>query len=115
MAVLTVAPVVLLFSSLALACLIDFEPATVRVDGDGRASFDALIHWEHRRCVLDDDDVNIDAKGVKVLRQSGWQKVKRGLYKNRLDIQLTAQEGSLRIWRECSKKGISDKAIRVIR
>lgn len=106
---------VLLFTSLALACFITFEPETVRADAGGHATFDALIRWEHRRCVLDDDDVNVDVQGLKVLKQSGWEQVKRGLFKNEFEVQLTAKEGSLRIWRECSKKGISENTIKITR
>jgi hypothetical protein len=113
--VLAAASAALLFTSAALACFITFEPEAVRADASGRASFDAVIRWEHRKCVLDDDDVNVDAKGLKVLKQSGWQEVKRGLFKNHFDIQLVDKAGSLRIWRECSKKGISEHTIKIAR
>lgn len=109
------AAAVFLFTSVALACFITFEPDTVQANADGRASFDAVIRWEHRRCVLDDDDVNIDTNGLKILNQSGWQQVKRGLFKNHFDVQLTSKEGSLRVWRECSKKGISEHTIHITR
>jgi hypothetical protein len=105
----------LLFTSAALACFISAEPTTVRADANGRASFDAIIRWEHRKCVLDDDDVNIDTKGLKVLKQTGWQETKRGYFKNHFDIQLVDKAGSLRIWRECSKKGISELSIKIAR
>ena len=109
------ASAVMLFASIALACFITFEPETVRADADGRARFTGVIRWEHRKCVLDDDDVNIDTKGLKVLKQSGWEQVKRDTFENEFEVQLTAKEGSLRIWRECSKKGISEATIRVTR
>ncbi len=109
------AAAVTLFTSVALACFITFEPENVRADSEGRASFKAVIRWEHRRCVLDDDDVNIDTKGLKILRQTGWEQVKRGTFENEFQVQLTAKEGSLRVWRECSKKGISEGTIRITR
>jgi hypothetical protein len=107
--------VILLFTSIAMACFINFEPATVRADANGQASFAAIIRWEHRKCVLDDDDVNIDTKGLKILKQTGWNQVKRGYFKNDFVVQLTAKDGSLRVWRECSKKGISEATIKVTR
>jgi hypothetical protein len=106
---------ILLASSIALACFISFEPESVRAGADGRAEFDAVIRWEHRKCVLDDDDVNLDAKGLKVVSQTGWEQVKRGYFTNHIVVQLTAKEGSLRVWRDCSKKGISEHSIRVVR
>ena len=112
---LTVMPLVLLFSSIALACFITFEPESVHADSSGRAAFDAVIRWEHRRCVLDDDDVNLDAKGLKIVSQSGWEQVRRDTFKNHIVVQLVNKEGSLRIWRECSKKGISEHTIHISR
>lgn len=112
---LAAASAALLFTSAALACFISASPETVRADANGRASFDAIIRWEHRKCVLDDDDVNIDTKGLKVLKQTGWQEEKRGQFKNHFDIQLTDKTGSLRVWRECSKKGISEHTITITR
>ena len=112
---LSVAIASLLFTSVALACFITFEPDTVRADSRGHASFDGIIRWEHRKCVLDDDDINIDTKGLRIVKQSGWQQVKRGLFKNHFEVQLTSKTGELRIWRECSKKGISEHTIKITR
>ncbi len=114
-AFLTSASMILLFSSVALACFITFDPETVQANSAGRAEFDAVIRWEHRKCVLDDDDVNLDATGLKVLSQTGWEQVKRGLFKNHIAVELTSNEGTLRVWRDCSKKGISEQTIRVTR
>lgn len=97
----------------ANACEITFEPKTVKVGADGKGTFTGIIKWEHRKCPLADDDVNIDEKGAKVLEQSGWKKVKRGLYKNEFKVQLTADKGTLRVWRECDKKGISEGTLEV--
>lgn len=85
------------------------------VDSSGKGSFTAVIKWEHRRCPLAKDDVNVDGKGVKVLRQSGWEKVRRGLYRNRYEIQLKGRKGSIRIWRRCDKKGVSEGTITIRR
>ena len=107
--------VTMLVTSIALACFISFEPEQVAANSDGFAEFDAVIRWEHRKCVLDDDDVNVDAVGVKVISQTGWEQVKRGHFSNHFKVQLTKSEGTLRIWRECSKKGISEHTIRITR
>jgi hypothetical protein len=112
---LAAAAAVMLFTSVALACFISVSPDSVRADASGRASFDAIIQWEHRKCVLDDDDVNIDVKGLKILKQTGWQEEKRGHFKNHFDVQLLDKTGTLRVWRECSKKGISEHTITVTR
>lgn len=106
----------LLLTSTALACFVTFNPDPVKVGKSGEATVTATIKWEHRRCVLDDDDVNIDTKGVKILKKSGWIKVRRGLFTNTLKIKLTAKkQGHIRVWRECRKKGISESFVKVSR
>ena len=102
-------------SASALACEITFDPPEVKVDKDGKATVRAIVRWEHRRCVLEDDDINIDYNNVKLIKESGWRKIKRGLFENTLEIQLTGKEGSIRVWRECSKKGISEGIIKIKR
>jgi hypothetical protein len=107
---------VVLLTGQALACSIRFEPTDVKVDKDGEATVTVWVQWEHNRCVLDDDDINIDYTGLKELSNSGWTKVKHGLFKNELKVQLTAEkEGAIRAWRECSKKGTSEASVKVTR
>jgi hypothetical protein len=99
-----------------LACGVDFEPNPVKVGKDNTAMVKVIIKWEHRRCELDDDDVLLDLKGVKVLGQTGWKRIRHGLYYNTMKVELTHQtKGTLRVWRECSKKGISEGTVEVIR
>jgi hypothetical protein len=59
--------------------------------------------------------VHLTPGGLRILEQSGWSKVRRARYSNRYTVQLNSpsREGSLRIWRDCSKKGISEGTIRV--
>jgi len=108
----------------APACEITFESpsmvadslgAGVIVDTSGVAEVTAIVKWEHRRCVLDEDDINVDYKGVVEVSSTGWKKVKRGVYQNTLRVRLTGQEdGTIRVWRSCSRKGISEGTIRIL-
>ena len=95
------------------ACIITFEPSDVVVDENGEATVRVVLKWEHRRCVLDDDDVNIDYENIKELSNTGWKKIKRGLFENILKIKLTGDEGMIRVWRDCSKKGISEGILKI--
>jgi hypothetical protein len=94
-----------------------FEPRVVRADAAGRATFTASIHLDHRRCVisLPPACVHLAPRGLRILGQGGWRRVKRTLYSNTYHVQLTdaASEGSLKVWRDCSKKGISAGTITV--
>lgn len=113
---LTIFAALIIFAALpekSLACEITFEPSDVVVDKNGEATVKAVVKWEHRRCVLDDDDVNIDYENIKELSNTGWKKVKRGLFENTLKIKLTGDEGEIRVWRECSKKGVSEGILKI--
>jgi len=108
------------FVSDALACHITFEKTdskdkqeTIKVGEDGTVVFNAVVKWEHRKCVLADDDVNIDYNGVEKIYAKGWKKIKRGLYKNEIKVKLIDKEGTVRIWRECSKKGLSEGIVKI--
>lgn len=95
------------------ACEITFEQGD-KVKAEGKkAKVTAVVKWEHKKCVLADDDINIDYKGVKKLKESGWKKEKPGLFKNEIEVELTEKDGEVRVWRECSKKGVSEGKIKV--
>ena len=98
----------LIVPAAAHACEISFDPSELAVGADGKGTVKVLVKWEHRKCVLEDDELNIDASGATILKTTGWEKVKRGLFQNTVDFELTAAKGKIRVWRECSKKGISE-------
>jgi len=96
-----------------LACEITFEDGE-KVKAENKiARFTAVVKWEHKKCVLAEDDINIDYNGVKKIKESGWKKVRHGLYKNEIEVELTGEEGEVRVWRECSKKGVSEGKIKI--
>ena len=104
------------------ACIITFEPVSGEADTSGIAAdtsgvveLTAIVKWEHRRCVLDEDDFNVDYKGMVELSNTGWTRVKRGLYANIFKVKLTEQDGTMRVWRDCSKKGVSEGMVRLYR
>ena len=103
----------LLFGGSLFACKITFGPKKIKIAKDGTAKVTVFVKWEHRKCVLDEDDINIDYKGIKKISTSGWKKIKRGYYKNELKIKLLKSKGSIRVWRECSKKGLSEGILKL--
>ncbi len=113
--ILAAALLALITPAQALACIISFEPEAVTAAADGKARVAVVIEWEHRNCELDDDEVNIDYEGVTELASSGWVKVGRGLFENTLEVQISGDSGSIRVWRDCSKKGVSEASATVSR
>ncbi len=99
----------------SLACIMLIDPDPVIVDADGTATVVASIEWEHRKCVLEDDDVNFDGTNIEILKETGWVKKERGLFTNKITFKLTAEKGTVRIWRDCEKKGISEVVVKVKR
>jgi hypothetical protein len=101
----------------AQACELTFKPGQVRADATGRATFEAFIFIEHRRCVisLPPECVHVAPVGLRILRQTGWTRAKHDMYRCEFEVQLDGAQGSLRIWRDCAKKGISAGAITISR
>ncbi|MBN2797642.1 MAG: hypothetical protein JXX28_00695 [Deltaproteobacteria bacterium] len=99
----------------ALACVIStVEPVQVVAGPDGQAQITAKVEWEHRNCELDDDDVNIDYTGLKQISATGWEEESRGIFINHLVVELTgATDGTIHVWRECTKKGVSEERFTV--
>lgn len=99
----------------ALACEITFEPVQVHPDDSGAFMVIAVVEWEHRNCELDDDDVNIDYGGIEEVSNTGWVKVGRGRYENEIEARLLTDNGTIRVWRDCNKKGLSEGVLAVSR
>lgn len=106
--------IALIVTKAASACEITFEEGDEVKADNKKARITAVVKWEHRRCVLADDDINIDYNGVKKIKESGWRKERAGLFKNEIEVELIEKEGKVRVWRECSKKGISEGEIKIL-
>ena len=95
----------------SFACHITFAPEKLATAKVGETiTIEAIITQEHRRCVLEDDEVSIElSENAKILKETGWERVDSRTLHNTLEIQIQqAGETSLRVFRECSKKGISE-------
>jgi hypothetical protein len=99
--------------SVASGCVMTFQPSTIRADRSGKATFKAFIKLDHRRCILalPPHCITLSPKNLKIVKQSGWKKVRRGMFSSEFEIQLTANRGTLKVLRECQKKGISEGTI----
>ena len=102
-----------LFMVVAFSCHITFTPDRLKLKKGAITNIIVHVKWEHRKCELDDDDVNVDYIGVKKLKIGEWTKVKRGLYKNTIKIKVLKEFAKIRVWRECTKKGLSEGIILV--
>lgn len=92
----------------AHACEIHFDPASLSGKAGATVEVKAIVIWEHRNCVLDDDDVTVDITNGALVSQTGWKKIKRGEFHNTLKIKLLKKgETKVDVHRHCSKKGTS--------
>lgn len=98
----------------ATACKINYDPKKVEGLVGEKKTIEVKLKWEHRRCVLDEYDIDMEFKGVSLIKQEGWSKIRSGLYKNVLTVRLDQPgEGTVRVYRECSKKGLSEGILKI--
>ncbi len=98
------------------ACEITFMPETVEKAVVGETlTVEAILRYEHRKCVIEKDDTNLEmSDNIRIVSDTGWEKVKRSLYHNFFDIQMLKEgEAWFRIFRECSKKDISEGILKI--
>jgi hypothetical protein len=101
----------LLLSTMGLswACHMTFEPEAIEGNVGDEVQVTVRVQLEHRRCELSPEDTILDMEGIHLIQDSGWEQVQRGLYENTLTIALdTPGEGHLRVYRECTRKGLSE-------
>lgn len=95
----------------SLACHISFETDDLEQAKVGETvTVEAIVHLEHRRCELEDDDVDVElSDNAQIVSDTGWERVGRSDIHNTLTIEiLAAGDTNLRVFRECTKKGISE-------
>jgi len=95
----------------SFACHITFNPVNPEAaQVGGIIQVEAIVTLEHRRCVLEDDDVQVElSENIKILSETGWEKVNANEIHNTFEIEvLKPGEATLRVYRDCSKKGISE-------
>ena len=98
-------------ASESFACHITFNPVNPEaVQVGGIIQVEAIVTLEHRRCVLEDDDVQVElTENIKIVNETGWEKVNANEIRNTFEIEvLNPGEVTLRVYRDCSKKGISE-------
>jgi len=104
----------LLWAPHADACEITFAPAQASGKVGDVVTFTASIKWEHRKCVLDDNDVQIDVTGGRIESQSGWTKVRPGYFENQIKVKLQTQgDVTVNVHRRCDKKGTSQGILKI--
>ena len=96
------------------ACEVTFRPARLSGKLGQTVQVTAVVWWEHRRCILGKDEVDIEVDGGKLITQGGWIKVGRGVYENVLKIKLE-RKGTvlLDVHRRCRKKGLSKGVLKI--
>lgn len=98
-------------ASESFACHITFESDQLKNAQVGEViKVEAIVTKEHRRCELADDDVQVElSDNIKIVSETGWEKVGSNELHNTFEIQILSEgETNLRVFRECSKKGVSE-------
>lgn len=95
------------------ACDITFEPSTVKVNSNNMASVKVTLELAHKNCPEKLKDVNFDYRGIELIKKGEWKQVSKRVFEIVLDIKLVSSNGSIRVWRECDKEGISEGTIKV--
>lgn len=103
----------LLLPVIGSACEIKVTTENKNIKVGDIITINVEVQNQHRRCELADDDYNFDlSKNATLVDQGKWTKVSRGLFKNRFTVKVNAAgEFNFRIYRECSRKGISEDSL----
>jgi hypothetical protein len=104
---------VVLLAGPLFPCIINFKPEKVLVERGKPVTVKLLVELEHRRCPLPLEDTELEGDQVEIIEQGSWTKRSRNLYEIELTLVLKAEEGELRVIRECEKKGISEGTLKV--
>ncbi|HNX97736.1 MAG TPA: hypothetical protein PKK12_08655 [Candidatus Aminicenantes bacterium] len=95
------------------ACELTFSPLSLTL-GQGKTGKVVLtMSHEHRRCVLANEVMNYDAKGVTILAKGAWQEDEYGDLRQEISLRLDAKQGTLRVSRQCSRKGTSEGLLKI--
>lgn len=101
-------------ASTSFACHITFEQENLKEAKVGDTlTIKAVVQKEHRRCVLEDTDVQVEhSENIKILSETGWTTVGRNEIHNTFEVEILDEgEVTVRVFRECSKKGISEETL----
>ena len=90
------------------ACLMHYEPEKFNLELNKETILTIYIELEHRKCPIPLEDTTYSSKGINVLKKGEWEKVRRNLYKQEITVKAVNGDGTLRIWRDCEEKGISE-------
>ncbi len=105
---------VLLVSAVpAFPCEIHFAQAKTTAAVGREIQAVVTVVLEHRNCRVPMEQTMIEGKGLTVVKQSSWQRVKADTYSLEITFILNGPKGELRVSRECDKKGVSEGVLKV--
>lgn len=110
-----IAVVIVMSAVDSFACHINFNPTNFETAKVGDIiTIEAVVVKEHRNCVLEDTDVQVElSDNIKILSETGWTAVGKTEIHNTLEIEILSEgEAFLRVFRECSKKGVSEEFLK---
>ena len=108
---IVVAVVAVLSAAQSFACHINFTPDRIEHAQVGDVvKIEAVVIKEHRNCELADTDVHVAlSDNIKILSETGWTTVGKNEIHNTFEIEIINEgEVTFRVFRECSKKGVSE-------
>ncbi len=94
-------------------CIMSFSPEKIKVEKGAEQEVILKVKYEHRKCEITLNDTEYETKGIKIISKSEWRKIRRDLYEQTIKIVLKSDEGYLKAFRECTKKGISEAILKV--
>jgi hypothetical protein len=93
----------------SFACHITFTPANLQTTQvGGIVKVEAIVTLEHRRCELNDDDVQIElSENMKIISDTGWKKVGTNEIHNTFELEvLEPGEVVFRVYRNVQKRRV---------
>lgn len=97
----------------ALPCEIHFAQAKMTAAVGRETQAVVTVVLEHRNCRVPMEQTTIEGKGLTVVKQGSWQRVKADTYSLDITFILNGPKGELRVSRECDKKGVSEGILKV--
>jgi hypothetical protein len=110
---LLLAAVLLATAAPALPCEIHFAQAKMTAAVGREAQAVVTVVLEHRNCRIPMEQTAIEGKGLTIVKQGAWQRVKADTYSLDITFILNGPKGELRVSRECDKKGVSEGVLKV--
>jgi len=96
-----------------LACEFTFNYDYIEAPVGTVGEIGIRVEKTHKKCTLDDPlDYQFDWEGIQILGETDWERIEPQLYEKWFKVSLhSVGEGFLKISKDCSKEGYSEKVL----